>query len=59
LQTIPITVDPTDMRTATRDIAWSAQAPITARYLRVVATRYGQQINGIDTWIFSDEIIVR
>jgi hypothetical protein len=24
-----------------------------------VARRYGQQINGIDTWIFSDEIIAK
>lgn len=59
LQTVPITVDPNDMRTAIRDIAWSAQAPVAARYLRVVATRYGERINGIDTWIFSDEIIVK
>ena len=59
LQTTPITIDPGDMRTSIRDIAWSAQAPVMARYLRVVATRYGQQINGIDTWIFSDEIIVK
>jgi len=25
----------------------------------VVATHYGQQINGIEPWIFSDEIIVK
>jgi len=59
LQSVPITVDPNDMRSSIRDIAWSAQAPIMARYLRVVATRYGQQVNGTDTWIFSDEIIVK
>jgi hexosaminidase len=59
LQTVPITVDAGDMRTSVRDVQWSAQAPVTARYLRVVATRYGQQVNGIDTWIFSDEIIVK
>jgi hexosaminidase len=59
LQTVPITVDPNDMRTSIRDIAWSAQASVTARYLRVVATRHGQPINGIETWIFSDEIIVK
>jgi hexosaminidase len=59
LQTVPITVDPNDMRSSIRDVAWSAQTPVLARYLRVVATRYGQQINGIDTWIFSDEIIVK
>jgi len=59
LQTTPITVDPDNMRTSTRDIAWSAQAPVMARYLRVVATHYGQQINGIEPWIFSDEIIVK
>ena len=59
LQTVPITVDPNDMRSSIRDVAWSAQTPVLARYLRVVAARYGQQINGIDTWIFSDEIIVK
>jgi hexosaminidase len=59
LQTVPITVDPGDMRTAVRDVAWRAKAPVTARYLRVVAARYGQQVNGMDTWIFSDEIIVK
>jgi hypothetical protein len=47
------------MRTAVRDVAWRAKAPVTARYLRVVAARYGQQVNGMDTWIFSDEIIVK
>jgi hexosaminidase len=59
LQTVPITVDPGDMRTAVRDVACTAQLPITARYVRVVATRYGQQVNGSDTWIFSDEIVVK
>jgi hypothetical protein len=59
LQTVPITVDAGDMRTSVRDVQWSAKAPVTARYLRVVATRYGQQVNGIDTWVFSDEIIVK
>lgn len=59
LQTVPITVDPGDMRTSIRDVACTVQLPVTARYLRVVAARYGQQVNGIDTWIFSDEIIVK
>ena len=59
LQTVPITVDPNDMRSSIRDITWTAQAPVMARYVRVVAGHYGQQINGIDTWIFSDEIIVK
>ena len=59
LQTVPITIDPNDMRTSTRDVAWNAQAPVMARYLRVVAARYGQQVTGVDTWIFSDEIIVK
>jgi hexosaminidase len=59
LQTVPLTVDPNDMRPSIRDVACTLQTPVTARYLRVVATRYGQQINGIDTWIFSDEIIVK
>ena len=59
LQTIPLAIDPNDMRPSIRDVACNVQAPITARYLRVVATRYGQPINGIDTWIFSDEIIVK
>ncbi|HVX05838.1 MAG TPA: family 20 glycosylhydrolase [Rhodanobacteraceae bacterium] len=59
LQTVPITVDPEDMRTAVRDVTCTAQMPVTARYVRVVASRYGQQANGIDTWIFSDEIIVK
>jgi hexosaminidase len=59
LQTVPITVDPNDMRTAVRDIACTAQLPVTARYVRVVAARHGQQVNGADTWIFSDEIIVK
>ncbi|MBU6478160.1 MAG: family 20 glycosylhydrolase, partial [Xanthomonadaceae bacterium] len=59
LQTVPITVDPDDMRTSIRDVACTAGSPVTARYVRVVATRYGQPVNGIDTWIFSDEIIVK
>ena len=59
LQTVPVTVDPADRRPAIRDIACHVQTPVTTRYLRVVATRYGQPINGIQTWIFSDEIIVK
>jgi len=59
LQTVPLAVDPNDMRPSIRDVACTLQTPVTARYLRVVATRYGQQINGIDTWIFSDEVIVK
>jgi hexosaminidase len=59
LQTTPLTVDPNDRRPSIRDVACNLQAPVTARYLRVVATRYGQSINGIDMWIFSDEIIVK
>ncbi|MGN6790210.1 MAG: discoidin domain-containing protein, partial [Rhodanobacteraceae bacterium] len=59
LQTIPLTVGPNDTRPSIRDVSCELQTPIMARYLRVVATRYGQPINGIDTWIFSDEIIVK
>ena len=59
LQTTPLSVDPDDMRTSIRDVACNLQAPVTARYLRVLATRYGQPVNGIGTWIFSDEIIVK
>ncbi|MGH8183596.1 MAG: glycoside hydrolase family 20 protein [Rhodanobacteraceae bacterium] len=59
LKTIPITVDPNDMRPAIHDITFTPAAPVTARYLRVVAARYGQPIHGIQTWIFSDEIIVK
>ncbi|HJR14683.1 MAG TPA: family 20 glycosylhydrolase [Rhodanobacteraceae bacterium] len=59
LQTTPLTVDPNDMRPSIRDVACNVQAPVMAHYLRVVATRYGQPVNGIDTWIFSDEIIVK
>ncbi len=59
LQTTPLTVDPNDMHPSVRDVACDLQTPVTARYLRVVAMRYGQQINGIDTWIFSDEIIAK
>src|SRR6185437_378921 len=36
LQTVPITIDPIDMRTSVREIAWKAPAPVTARYVRVV-----------------------
>ncbi|HET7161495.1 MAG TPA: family 20 glycosylhydrolase [Rhodanobacteraceae bacterium] len=59
LQTIPLTVDPNDMRPSIRDVACNLQTPVTARYLRVVATGYGQPVNGIQTWIFSDELIVK
>lgn len=59
LQTVPIMVDPDAMRTAIRDVAFTPAAPVTARYLRVVATRYGQADNGTQTWIFCDEVIAR
>ncbi|TAN04869.1 MAG: hypothetical protein EPN36_07480 [Rhodanobacteraceae bacterium] len=59
LKTIPITVDPNDMRPAIHDITFMPPSPIVTRYVRLVATRYGQPINGIQTWIFSDEIIVK
>jgi hexosaminidase len=59
LQAIPLTVDAGDIRPSIRDVGCHAQMPVTARYLRVVATRYGEPIDGVDTWIFSDEIIVK
>lgn len=59
LQTVPLTVDPGNMRPFIRDVTFSASSPVTARYVRVVAARYGQPVNGIQTWIFSDEIILK
>jgi hexosaminidase len=59
VQTIPIAVDPNDMTPAIHDVTFAPKSPILARYLRVVATRYGAPVNGIQTWIFSDEIVVK
>ena len=59
LQTMPLTVDPNDMRPFVRDVTFKPATPVTARYIRIVAARYGEPINGIQTWIFSDEVIVK
>ena len=59
LQTIPLDPDPNDARTLIRDVEFAPKSPVTARYIRVTAARYGQPVNGIKTWIFSDEIIVK
>ena len=59
LQTIPLDPDPNDARTLIRDVEFVPKPPVTARYIRVTAARYGQPANGIKTWIFSDEIIVK
>jgi hypothetical protein len=59
LQTIRLDSDPDDTRTLVRDVAFTPKSPVTARYLHVTATRYGEPVNGLKTWIFSDEIIVK
>ncbi len=59
LQTIPLTVDPNDMRPFVRDVTFMPATPVTARYVRIVTARYGEPVGGIQTWIFSDEIIVK
>ncbi|HKT42235.1 MAG TPA: family 20 glycosylhydrolase [Rhodanobacteraceae bacterium] len=59
VQTTPLNPDPNDSQSAVREVTFKAASPLKTRYIRVVATRYGQQVNGIDTWIFSDEIVVK
>jgi hexosaminidase len=59
LQATPLRVDPYDAETVIRDVTCAPPVPVSARYVRVVATRFGQTIAGLQTWIFSDEIIVR
>jgi hexosaminidase len=59
LRTIALNPDPHDMSPSIRDVTCAIDSPVLAQYLRVVATRYGQPVNGIGTWIFSDEIIAK
>jgi hexosaminidase len=59
LQTIPLNPDPNDARTSIREVAYRLPKPISARYVRIVATRYGKPIEGSQTWIFCDEIVVQ
>ncbi|HJU07466.1 MAG TPA: family 20 glycosylhydrolase, partial [Rhodanobacteraceae bacterium] len=59
LQTLPLNPDPQDPRTSIRDVRFDLAAPVNARYLRLTATRYGKPVEGLQTWIFCDEIIVR
>lgn len=59
LQTLPIAVDPDNDRTFIHAVTFKPKAPVTARYVRVVATRYGQPVNGSKAWVFVDEIDLR
>jgi len=59
LQTFALDPDPQDPRTSIRDVRFDLPAPVNARYLRVTATRYGKPVEGLQTWIFCDEIVVQ
>ncbi|NUR23925.1 family 20 glycosylhydrolase [Frateuria sp.] len=64
LQSIPIVVDPLDMRATVHAVRFDAPAPLTARYLRVTAQNYGRLPAGHDgvgqpAYIFTDEILVQ
>ncbi len=59
LQTDSLAVDPGDMTTQVRSVQYLLPAPQAARYVRVVAMNYGQPVNGLQPWLFCDEIIVK
>lgn len=64
LKTIDTGADAMDMDTSVRTITFKPRKAITARYVRVNAVRFGKLPPGHngaggESWIFSDEIIVR
>jgi hexosaminidase len=64
LQTEAIKVNPDDLSASMRTVHFAGMKPITARYVRVEAERYGSLPAqhpgaGHQAWIFTDEILVR
>lgn len=64
LQTNRVDVDPDNRRAFAREFNYSATKPITTRYIRVHAAKYGtlppkHGDAGKQAWLFADEIIVR
>ncbi|HEU0276297.1 MAG TPA: family 20 glycosylhydrolase [Rhodanobacteraceae bacterium] len=59
LESANVKVDPTDTRVESRSVAWTGTAPVTARYIRVVATGYHQPVGTMQPFIFADQIIVK
>ncbi|MEP6898102.1 MAG: family 20 glycosylhydrolase [Rhodanobacter sp.] len=64
VHTEAIQVNPDDMGSLVRQIHFSAPKPVTARFVRVEATRYGSLPAqhpgaGHQAWIFTDEILIR
>ncbi|MGH8126443.1 MAG: family 20 glycosylhydrolase [Rhodanobacteraceae bacterium] len=59
LQMIQLAVDPGDRKPSVRDVTFTAKTPVTVRYIRVFAKNYGEPVNEVEPWIFSDEIIVQ
>lgn len=59
LRTVVWHPDPRGTGTFVRTAVYRSRAPVTARYVRVVATGYGQPMSGLNTWILTDQIIVR
>ncbi|HEX7326418.1 MAG TPA: family 20 glycosylhydrolase [Rhodanobacteraceae bacterium] len=59
LQTDPLVVDPNDNTAQIRSVKYTLPAAETVGYVRVVAQNYGQPVNGLQPWVFSDEVIVQ
>ena len=59
LRTDSLVVDPQDMTGQIRSVKYKLPAAQLTRYVRVVAANYGQPVNGLQAWLFCDEIIVQ
>jgi hexosaminidase len=59
LESVDVKVDPADARVQSRSVAWTGAAPVTARYIRVVAAGYHQPVGKMQPFIFADQIIVK
>ncbi|MBS0431160.1 MAG: family 20 glycosylhydrolase [Proteobacteria bacterium] len=59
LQALTLDPDPDGAGASIHDAKFRLPAPVTTRYVRVVATRYGKPVAGDQTWLFCDEITVR
>ncbi|WP_424682066.1 family 20 glycosylhydrolase [Frateuria sp. YIM B11624] len=64
LQDVALAVDPADLRPIVHEVRFDTAAPVTARYLRVIAQNYGllpagHEGAGQPAYVFSDEILVR
>ncbi|MFC5741631.1 family 20 glycosylhydrolase [Dyella tabacisoli] len=55
--TSDVALIPSDSTSPIRGVEYTAEHPLTARFIRVIADRYGK-FNNNESWTFADEILV-